>query len=193
MFPYFQSALQAIRPWLVSVQRRPKPRQQSRQQRSLSFGPILELLEDRTLLSGTPGALDSFLLTPVPDGSPIAMHIHPHLSILVNGQDQVISANIGVVASGDLPMHTHDDSGTIHIESPVAQDFTLQNFFTVWGQSFSSKNFLGNPVNAGHPLVMTVNGQVSSALGSLVLHDLDNIVIQYGIAPTAAVPTDQAS
>src|SRR4051794_12327353 len=76
--------------------RRGKARQPSRQQRSPSFGPILELLEDRTLLSGTPGALDAFLLTPVPDGAPIAMHIHPHLAILINGQDQVIPAGIGL-------------------------------------------------------------------------------------------------
>src|SRR5947209_1562386 len=81
----------------------------------------LETLEDRTLLSGTSGPLDSFLLTPVADATPIAMHIHPHLTILINGQDQVIPAGIGVEASGDLPMHTHDDSGTIHIESPVVQ------------------------------------------------------------------------
>src|SRR5262249_16571685 len=78
-----------------------KPRRPSRQGRSRSFGPSLEVLEDRTLLSGTPGALDSSLLTPVPDGTPIAMHIHPHLSILVNGQDQVIPADIGVEAGGD--------------------------------------------------------------------------------------------
>jgi hypothetical protein len=191
MFPYFQSALQAIRPWLASVQRRPKPRQLSRQQRLLSFRPILETLEDRTLLSGTPGALDAFLLTPVPAGAPIAMHIHPHLTILINGQDQVIPAGIGLKANGDLPIHTHDDSGTIHIESPAVQDFTLQNFFTVWGQSFSSQNILGHPVDAADPLILTVNGQVSSALGSMVLHDHDNIVIQYGSAPTAKLSTDR--
>jgi hypothetical protein len=157
-----------------------------------SFRPRLEVLEDRTVPSGTQG-LDSFLLTPVPDGSPIAEHIHPHLSILINGQNQAIPADIGVEADGDLPLHTHDDSGTIHIESPAARDFTLQDFFTVWGQSFSSQNVLGHQVDAADPLVLTVNGQVSSAWGSLVLHDQDNIVIQYGSAPAAAVHTDQAS
>jgi len=70
-------------------------------------------------------------------------------------------------------MHTHDDSGTIHIESPVVQDFTLQNFSPSGANPSAARTFLGHPVDAAHPLVMTVNGQVSSALGSLVLHDQD--------------------
>src|SRR5262245_18350423 len=81
--------------------RRGKSRQPSRQQRSPSIGRFLEVLEDRIVPSATPGAPDSFLLTPVSDGTPIAMHIHPRLSIRVNGQDQVIPAGIGVGASGD--------------------------------------------------------------------------------------------
>src|SRR5204863_9173790 len=133
--------------------RRGKCRLPSRQQRSPSFRPILEVLEDRTLLSGMVGTPDSFLVTPVPEGAPIALHIHTHLSILVNGQNQVIPADVGVGAGGELPMHTHDDSGTIHIESPVARAFTLQNFFTVWGRSFGSQDLLGHQVDAAHPLV----------------------------------------
>src|SRR6516164_9173964 len=91
---FTQGLRKMFRPWMQvpSASRRDESRQPSRPQRSSFFGPILELLEDRTLLSGTPGTVDPFLLTPVPDGTPIAMHIHPHLSILVNGQDQVIPA-----------------------------------------------------------------------------------------------------
>jgi hypothetical protein len=138
---------------------------------------------ETTIVDASPS---SILLTPVPDGAPIAMHIHAHLSIVINGQTQLIPAGIGVEDNGDLPIHTHDDSGTLHVESPVAQEFHLQDFFTVWGQTFTSQGILGHQVDASHPLTMTVNGQASTAFGSLVLHDQDNIVIQYGDLPTTA-------
>ena len=31
-------------------------------------------------------------------------------------------------------LHTHDDTGVIHIESPVQRTFTLANFFDIWHQ-----------------------------------------------------------
>jgi hypothetical protein len=159
------------------------------------YRPSLEPLEERTLLTGivSAGGLDTFLLTPVPDDALLAMHIHPHLSILIDGQNQVIPGEIGVEPDGDLPIHTHDDSGTLHIESPVAQEFHLRDFFAVWGQSFTSEDILGHPVDATHPLTMTVNGQVSNDLGSLVLHDHDDIVIQYGSTSTADVQTNRTA
>jgi hypothetical protein len=147
------------------------------------------------LLDGNPG-IDPFLVTPVPDGVPLAMHIHPHLSIVIDGQAQVIPAGIGLGPDGDLPIHTHDATGTIHVESPVLRVFHLQDFFSVWGQSFTSQEILGHRVDASHSLTMSVNGQVSTAFGAQVLNDQDSIVIQYGgplvTSATAAVWTNQA-
>ena len=37
--------------------------------------------------------------------------------------------------SGISPMHTHDTSGTIHIESTVAREYTLGEFLKVAGIS----------------------------------------------------------
>jgi hypothetical protein len=31
-------------------------------------------------------------------------------------------------------LHTHDETGVIHIESPVQRTYTLGNFFDEWGQ-----------------------------------------------------------
>lgn len=31
------------------------------------------------------------------------------------------------------PLHTHDESGTIHIESVVNRDYTLGEFLSIWG------------------------------------------------------------
>ena len=41
-------------------------------------------------------------------------HIHPHLTIKINGEEQNIPANIGSVPC-HLPLHTHDNDGVIHV------------------------------------------------------------------------------
>src|SRR5437016_1935131 len=58
---------------------------------------------------------------PLSDMSAVALHIHPRLSIIVDGQKVPVPANIGIEPSGRTmaALHTHDDSGTIHVESPV--------------------------------------------------------------------------
>jgi hypothetical protein len=162
--------------------------------RRTPYRPLLETLEDRTLLDGNPG-FEQFLLTPVPEDVPLAMHIHTHLSIVIDGEARVIPEGIGITADGDLPIHTHDATGRLHIESPEVQEFHLRDVFTVWGQTFTSQEILGHQADASHFISMTVNGQASTALGAQVLRDLDNIVIQYGALQlsnaTAAVWTDR--
>ncbi|MGH9993409.1 MAG: hypothetical protein ACREAZ_12405, partial [Nitrososphaera sp.] len=37
------------------------------------------------------------------------------------------------------PTHTHDTSGTIHVESTAKRDYTLGDFLNVWGMDFSGK------------------------------------------------------
>ena len=68
-------------------------------------------------------------------------HIHANLAIEHNGQPVPVPANIGFVGAGDAViciywLHTHDDSGTIHIEAPGG-NFSLGDFFAVWGQPLS--------------------------------------------------------
>ena len=80
-------------------------------------------------------------------------HIHSHLQIYVNGVQKLIPYGVGIVApyqltgSQDGPfvnggnafywLHTHDESGVIHVESPVRRGFALGNFFDMWGQPLS--------------------------------------------------------
>jgi hypothetical protein len=70
-----------------------------------------------------------------------ALHIHQHLDLYVAGKRVTIPADIGIVqtASGVLfsPIHTHDTSGIIHVESPTVRPFTLGEFFDVWGVRFT--------------------------------------------------------
>lgn len=94
------------------------------------------------------------------DNRPMVMHIHPKLSILVDGKPMTIPENIGIdpalyndhtldtygMKMPDMPSmpvmyptHTHDSTGTIHVESNVNRDYTLRDFLSVWGMQFSGK------------------------------------------------------
>ena len=84
----------------------------------------------------------------------LAYHIHAHLTIYVNGVQKNIPYGVGIEppyslqTSNNAPfvsggsayyyLHTHDETGIIHIESPNNHVYTLGNFFDVWKQPLSS-------------------------------------------------------
>lgn len=102
------------------------------------------------------------------------VHIHVHLAIFVNGQEQQIPFGIGIgqpwqVSDSDEGpfvddgscfywIHTHTEDGVIHIESPVRRRFTLGDFFAIWQLPLSA-NEVGP---AQGPVITYVNGQRSS-------------------------------
>lgn len=106
------------------------------------------------------------------------MHIHPRVRIIVNGQDVPIPTNVGISAQGYQPIHTHDATGMLHIEAPIVRDFHLKDFFDTWGFVFSKQEVAGWYTNAAQPFTMTVNNQPSTAFGSLLLRDRDEIVLR---------------
>lgn len=40
---------------------------------------------------------------------------------------------------GMAPLHTHDDSGILHVESTVKRDYTLGEFLKTWGLNLDGK------------------------------------------------------
>lgn len=105
-----------------------------------------------------------------------SVHFHPRLSIVVEGRPVAIPAGIGIDPSQD-PMqmagiHTHDSSGTIHVEGMPGA--TLGQFFAVWGLPFSASRF--GPYE-GANVRMLVNGKQSSSYGGLRLADGQQIEI----------------
>jgi hypothetical protein len=61
-----------------------------------------------------------------------AFHIHTHLDILINGKSYTIPPQIGIIPGKCFYwLHTHDESGVVHIESPVTRNFTLGQFFDI--------------------------------------------------------------
>lgn len=146
---------------------------------TVRHSPQFDCLEDRALLSAGK-VTRAYLMTPIPEGSPLSEHIHPHLAIVVDGQAQTIPAGIGIKSNGDLPIHTHTADGTLHVESPKQLPFRLRDFFTIWGQPFSQKNVLGHVAGRGEKITMTVDGRPSKLFGNLLLQDGQQIVIRYG-------------
>lgn len=151
----------------------------------LSGAGIYALSNSLAHPSGPNGAL------PFPCSSgTIAEHVHPWLTIVINGQNMTIPADIGIVNGGGClePLHTHDASGTIHIEaSSTATQYTLNDFFTIWSATygsvtiagtqhpiiFNSTDILGFKADATHKVILLVDGKPSSEYGSLVLDSLD--------------------
>jgi hypothetical protein len=111
------------------------------------------------------------------------LHIHQHLEIFVNGRSEKVPTDIGIPLDGSFisPIHTHTPDGIIHVESPVRRDFTLGEFFDVWGVTLTP-TCIGGYCNSGEAtLVAYVNGhEVAGDPGLIVLGDRDEIVVTYG-------------
>jgi hypothetical protein len=77
-------------------------------------------------------------------------HIHAHLDILIDGKPFTVPSQIGIDSQGRCLywLHTHDDSGIIHIESPVERDFSVGNFIDIWDQTYgNTRLFESNGLN----------------------------------------------
>jgi hypothetical protein len=96
----------------------------------------------------------------------IAYHIHAHISLFVEGQPIAVAAGVGIVnpmvrdgyVSGGSCfywLHTHDQSGIVHVEPPTQDSLTLGQFFDVWGQTLTSDNVAGFQ----GPVTVYVNGE----------------------------------
>ena len=153
--------------------------------RSPRLRPRLERLEERAVPTAAGGAVPlSYLETVVPDGQVLAKDFLFHLSIVIDGQTQTVPGGIGLPLGqvGEEPIHTHNTSGLIHVESTENLPFRLQDFFRVWGRTFSRNDILDHATGAGEKITMTVNGRPSQAFGSLLLKKDQQVVIHYGPA-----------
>jgi hypothetical protein len=81
-------------------------------------------------------------------------HIHAHLAMYVNGTQKLLPYGVGIVPPYQLQqgstgsfvaggskfywLHTHDETGVIHIETPAQHTYTLGNFFDLWGQPLTT-------------------------------------------------------
>jgi hypothetical protein len=111
------------------------------------------------------------------------VHTHQHLDLFVDGEQVTVPAQIGIDSGGGFisDLHTHDASGIVHIESPTQRDFTLGEFFAIWGLPLSA-DCIGSLCEKGSKqLHAWVDGdEVTADPARIVLAEHQVIVIAYG-------------
>jgi hypothetical protein len=117
------------------------------------------------------------------------VHIHQHLDIYVNGKHVTLPAFVGIGTDYISELHTHDTTGVMHVESPTASEFSLGQFFAVWGVRLDSKCIGSLCSTATKKLRAWVNGKpVSVNPTRIVLESHQEIVLAYGTAAQVPAP-----
>ena len=123
----------------------------------------------------------------LPPESPVTMHEHTNLQIFVHGEPVAIPTEIGIDRSGAQPyvasLHTHEDSGTIHIESSVSRTFTLGEFFDIWGVRLTPSCMGGYCNDETNRLRVFVAGQEPPdgiTIREVALTDQQVVVVAFG-------------
>lgn len=109
------------------------------------------------------------------------MHIHALLSIYINKKPVSIPGNIGITPAPFCmrPVHTHDDSGTVHLQFPSQTDVRLADFFKMWGKRFDSQCILDKCNGSEGKVRMFVNGRENRFFERYIMHDQDQIEIRF--------------
>jgi hypothetical protein len=114
-------------------------------------------------------------------------HIHAHLDLFINGKSFTVPELIGIKPEDRCLywLHTHDDSGIIHIESPVKKEFTLGQFFDIWNKKFDNTHLLNYTTNNKSSIMLSVyvNGKKidnKTDFRDIPLNSHDEIAIVYG-------------
>ncbi|WP_235688659.1 hypothetical protein [Mycolicibacterium phocaicum] len=123
-------------------------------------------------------------------------HVHAHVDVLVDGRPVPVPANIGIDLKRRTmsPLHTHDDTGVIHVESPASRQFSLGEFFSEWQVSLSAINIGALHASGGKNVRVFVNGALQSGNpAAILLKAHDEIAIVYGApAPGETIPATYA-
>ena len=115
------------------------------------------------------------------------MHTHVNLNVTIGGKPMIVPSHIGVTQSGIFadeslfadhsldkygmegmsPLHTHDYSGLIHVESNTVRNYTLGQFLDIWkGLNTDDKN-----------VKASVDGKPVSDFRNIPLNDKAKIVL----------------
>jgi hypothetical protein len=139
-------------------------------------------------LSPTIPTIDGIACNPMESS---VFHIHAHMDIFINGVNSPVPSQIGIPGHCFYWLHTHDNSGVIHIEAPMHRDFTLGQFFDIWNKKLNNDQVFNYVANANNPLHVYVNGTKvpdGTNYRDIKLNAHDEIAIIYGYPPSA-IPT----
>ncbi len=115
------------------------------------------------------------------------MHNHVSLNVTIDGKSIIVPSSIGITQTGIFaepslfadhsldkygmegmsPLHTHDSSGLIHVESNTVRNYFLGEFLDIWkGLNTDGKN-----------VIASVDGKPVSDLRNIQLNDRAKIVL----------------
>ena len=138
--------------------------------------------EDTVDLAATAGV-------PVDPVEWLSHHVHTYVGVLVDGEQEVVPAGIGIDNDGHriAALHTHDCSGTVHLEAEEPIELTLGQFADSWGVKLDTECFadLCTPDN---PVAVQVNGEPVADARAVVIADCDVISIVIGDPPAEIPP-----
>jgi hypothetical protein len=112
-------------------------------------------------------------------------HIHSGLDVFVNGVQQQVPSNIGILSSPSCLywLHTHSANGIIHIEAPETREFLLGQFIDVWEQTLTNSTAFFDSIS-DMPVTAYVDGQrFEGDYRTIPLESLREIVLAYGTPP----------
>lgn len=146
----------------------------------------------------------------------LTYHIHAHLDVFVNGRAVTVPAALGIEVKDPgvktfkdpgktteyggieecdeaciAPLHTHDDGGVVHIESPKRADYRLGQFFELWDVRLTPR-CVGGYCRPRAPIAVFVDGRrLSADAADLVFEDGQEIAIVIG-SPPRKIPDEFA-
>jgi hypothetical protein len=139
----------------------------------------------------------------------LVYHIHAHLDVFVNGKAVPVPSAIGInihdpgVRHGPVsggtgyggikecakpcisPLHTHDFTGVVHVESPTQRVYRLGQFFVEWGVKLNAK-CVGGYCSPRSKFAVFVNGvRRTGDPARIAFTNLQEIAIVIGPPPDA--------
>jgi hypothetical protein len=114
-------------------------------------------------------------------------HYHAHLDVIVDGKSVTVPAGLGIDTNGPKfsPVHTHDLTGIVHIESPAHTQYTLGEFFIEWSVRLTPE-CVGTFCNgADRQMIVAVNGQAITGDPSTIVFEPHQEIAIWSAAPNA--------
>ena len=157
--------------------------EQSSPTESETSPPVVNASANQTSTADSPDPLALECL----DHSGLARHDHVTLQIFIDGNPYTIESAIGIqtdVCNGNEnymhTIHTHDDTGKLHVELNEAGNISLGVFFDIWGYHFDETGIFDYRANATHEMAMYIHASNENATEENRVTSFDDYLIQNG-------------
>jgi hypothetical protein len=137
--------------------------------------PVFQAPED------TAAAIERAGLTALPEET-LEYHVHPVLRVFIDERRVRVPPDIGIDQKNRMisPLHTHDATGTVHVEAPEPVEFTLKQFFQEWDVELDEDCIASYCTDDTNRFVAFVDGEEVADPAGIVLEDEEQIVLWYG-------------